>query len=80
MDGTVLLIDYFEYEREKTKIIFDNIGEYDFIEVEKLSLSKKKVLRFCRQSETIPGLPTRRLLLPPNPTIRAIVMRRSSSK
>jgi len=36
MDGTVLLIDYFEYEREKTKIIFDNIGEYDFIEVENL--------------------------------------------
>ncbi|HOM03742.1 MAG TPA: response regulator [Acetivibrio sp.] len=36
MDGTVLLIDYSEYEREKTKIIFDNIGEYNFIEADSL--------------------------------------------
>ncbi len=34
MDGTVLLIDYSEYEREKTKITFDNIGEFQFIEIE----------------------------------------------
>lgn len=33
MDGTILLIDYSEYEREKIKIIFENIGEYEFIEV-----------------------------------------------
>lgn len=34
MDGTVLLIDYSAYEREKTKITFDNIGEFQFIEIE----------------------------------------------
>ncbi|MDQ2086099.1 response regulator [Herbivorax sp. ANBcel31] len=33
MDGTILIIDYYEYEREKIKITFDTIGEFDFIEV-----------------------------------------------
>lgn len=38
MDGTVLLIDYSEYEREKVKITFDNIGEYQFVEIDNLDL------------------------------------------
>src|SRR5690554_6700840 len=33
MDGTILIIDYSEYEREKIKITFDNIGEFEFIEI-----------------------------------------------
>lgn len=33
MDETILIIDYSEYEREKIKITFDNIGKFDFIEV-----------------------------------------------
>ncbi|TYQ16169.1 UNVERIFIED_CONTAM: Response regulator containing a CheY-like receiver domain and a GGDEF domain [Acetivibrio alkalicellulosi] len=36
MDGTILIIDYSEYEREKAKIAFDNIGEFEFIEVNNL--------------------------------------------
>lgn len=36
MDGTILLIDYSEYEREKVKINFDNIGDYQFIEINSL--------------------------------------------
>ncbi|OPZ94659.1 MAG: response regulator PleD [Firmicutes bacterium ADurb.Bin419] len=38
MDGKVLLIDYSEYEREKAKITFDNIGEFQFIEIENLKM------------------------------------------
>ncbi|NLP14707.1 MAG: response regulator [Clostridium sp.] len=36
MNGTILLIEYSEYEREKIKIVFDNIGEYEFIEIDNL--------------------------------------------
>ncbi len=35
MDGTILIIDYSEYEREKIKITFDNIGDFEFIEIKK---------------------------------------------
>ena len=38
MDGTILLIYYSEYEREKVKITFDNIGEFQFIEIDSLDL------------------------------------------
>lgn len=38
MDGTILLIDYSEYEREKVKITFDNIGEFQFVEIDSLDL------------------------------------------
>lgn len=44
MGRTVLLIDYSEYEREKAKIILENIGDFDFIDIKNLnhyySLSK----------------------------------------
>lgn len=33
MDGTILIIDSSEYEREKVKITFDNIGDFEFIEI-----------------------------------------------
>lgn len=33
MDETILIIDCSEYEREKIKITFDNIGDFNFIEV-----------------------------------------------
>lgn len=39
MNGTILLIEYSEYEREKIKIVFDNIGEYEFIEIDNLKNS-----------------------------------------
>nr|WP_026073811.1 response regulator [Acetivibrio cellulolyticus] len=38
MDGTVLLIDYSEYEREKVKITFDNIGEFNFTEIDSMKM------------------------------------------
>ena len=38
MDGTILLIYYSEYDREKVKITFDNIGEFQFIEIDSLDL------------------------------------------
>lgn len=33
MDGAIMLLDYSEYDREKVKIIFENIGEFEFIEI-----------------------------------------------
>lgn len=36
MDGTILLIDCSDYEREKVKITFDNIGDFHFIEIKNL--------------------------------------------
>lgn len=36
MDGTILLIEYSEYEREKVKIIMENVGEYEFVEIDNL--------------------------------------------
>lgn len=41
MDGTILLIDNSQYEREKIKITFDNFGEFDFIEIENLNQYKQ---------------------------------------
>lgn len=41
MDGTVLLIDYSEYEREKIKITFDNFGEFHFIELKNVEMYKR---------------------------------------
>jgi len=38
MCKTILLIDNSEYEREKVKIAFDNIGEFSFIEIKDLSM------------------------------------------
>lgn len=41
MDGTILLVDYSQYEREKVKITFDNFGEFKFIEAENLTMYKQ---------------------------------------
>lgn len=49
MDGTILLIDYSEYEREKNKIIFENIGEYSFIESDSL----KKFYNIIRDIDSV---------------------------
>jgi len=49
MDGTILLIDYSEYEREKIKITFDNFGEFQFIEVENIN-------KYKQISENLPDL------------------------
>ena len=43
MDGTILIIDNSEYEREKIKIILENIGEFKFIELENLKQCDKAV-------------------------------------
>jgi len=43
MSGTILLIEYSEYEREKIKIVFDNIGEFEFIEIDNLKKLYKTI-------------------------------------
>ncbi|NLD48509.1 MAG: response regulator [Clostridiaceae bacterium] len=37
MDKTVMIIDHSEYEREKVKIILDNIDEFSFIDIKDLN-------------------------------------------
>lgn len=37
MKGTILIIDQSEYEREKAKIILENIGEFSFIDVKDMN-------------------------------------------
>ena len=46
MNDTVLLVEYSEYEREKTKIAFDNIGVYNFIEVDNIVKLQEAISAF----------------------------------
>jgi len=43
MDGTILLMDYSQYEREKIKITFENFGEFEFIEADNINKYKQIV-------------------------------------
>lgn len=46
MNETILLIDSSEYEREKIKITFDNIGDFQFIEISNTNIYNQNIQNF----------------------------------